>query len=150
MTLEEFFIKKKIDLPALHAADPNLYKEFAHHFTQMGEKSFDHSKKFWFNRLRKSYLLSEPSSSAAVDVKTQQAKVTETPLASTTTATTGFKPRFKAKVNEASTAADEHIEETSPAEQIPVAKAAGFKLGLCIFSNLGSIFVAVFIVFCVL
>lgn len=59
MTFEEFFTKKKIDLKALKAADEPLFEEFRAHYSAMGEKSFDHSKKFWFNKLRKSYHLAE-------------------------------------------------------------------------------------------
>jgi hypothetical protein len=57
MTFEEFFAKKKIDLEALHKEQPDLFNEFRLHFAEMGEKSFDHSKKFWFNKLRREYLL---------------------------------------------------------------------------------------------
>lgn len=57
MTFEEFFIKKKIDLDQLEIAEPALFEEFRFDFSQMGEKSFDHTKKFWFNRLRKLYHL---------------------------------------------------------------------------------------------
>ena len=59
MTFEEFFIKKRIDLTQLSKADPELVSEFKSHFVQMGEKSFDHSKKFWFNKLRKDFHLKE-------------------------------------------------------------------------------------------
>ncbi len=44
MTFEDFFNKKRIDLVALKAAEPGLFAEFEKHFTQMGEKSFDHTK----------------------------------------------------------------------------------------------------------
>lgn len=57
MTFEEFFIKKKIDLEQLKTAEPALFEEFRYDFSQMGEKSFDHTKKFWFNKLRKIYHL---------------------------------------------------------------------------------------------
>src|SRR5690606_16252147 len=59
MTFEEFFSKKRIDLIQLTKADPELVSEFKSHFVQMGEKSFDHSKKFWFNKLRKQFHLKE-------------------------------------------------------------------------------------------
>ena len=61
-TFADFFAKKKIDLSALQKAEPQLYDEFASHYALMGEKSFDHSKKFWFNKLRKSYHLVEVES----------------------------------------------------------------------------------------
>ena len=47
MTFEEFFsARKKIDLVALQKAEPSLFAEFETHFVQMGEKSFDHTKKY--------------------------------------------------------------------------------------------------------
>lgn len=57
LTFEAFFEKKKIDLVALSNVNPALYAEFKLHYEQMGEKSFDHTKKFWFNRLRKDFQL---------------------------------------------------------------------------------------------
>src|SRR3546814_16238396 len=53
MTVEEFFQKKKIDLTTLGAERPALLDEFKKHFEAMGEKSFDHNKKYWFNKLRR-------------------------------------------------------------------------------------------------
>jgi hypothetical protein len=57
MLFEEFFKKKKISLDALQQGDPGLFSEFKSHYEQMGEKSFDHTKKFWFNKLRHQYPL---------------------------------------------------------------------------------------------
>lgn len=99
MTFEDFFIKKRIDLLQLQEAEPLLYKEFKRHFELMGEKSFDHTKKFWFNRLRKSFHLKEevsiskplPGPSSTEEHKTIAPE--ETHQASKPT---GFKPRFKA------------------------------------------------------
>ena len=59
MTFEEFFAKKKIDLEALKQADPGLYDECRSHYEQMGEKSFDHTKKYRFNKLRHAYPLAQ-------------------------------------------------------------------------------------------
>ena len=59
MTFEEFLIKKKIDAIQLKAKEQAFFSEFESHFLQMGEKSFDHSKKFWFNKLRRAYHLKE-------------------------------------------------------------------------------------------
>jgi len=59
MTFEEFLIKKKIDPVQLQAKEQSFFSEFESHFLQMGEKSFDHSKKFWFNKLRRAYHLKE-------------------------------------------------------------------------------------------
>ena len=59
MTFEEFFLKKKIDREALKLADPALHEEFRTHYAEMGSKSFDHTKKFLFNKLRHLYPLKE-------------------------------------------------------------------------------------------
>lgn len=99
MTFEEFFTKKKIDLKALKAADEPLFEEFKAHYSAMGEKSFDHSKKFWFNKLRKSFHLAEEE--AVLIKKTVQTDHVETaPTATDTIAAkpAGFKPRFKAAI----------------------------------------------------
>ncbi len=68
MTFEEFFKKKRIDLDALEKGNPALFFEFKTHFNQMGEKSFDHTKKYWFNNLRKLYHL-------AAEIKTEKPKI---------------------------------------------------------------------------
>ena len=98
MTFEEFFNKKRIDLGALKRAQPALYDEFRQHYERMGEKSFDHTKKYWFNRLRKDYLLKEP-----IVAETKPKTVATASDAPTTSGRTpaaappkGFKPRFKA------------------------------------------------------
>lgn len=57
MLFEEFFKKKKINLAALQQDDEGLFSEFKDHYEQMGEKSFDHTKKYWFNKLRRRYPL---------------------------------------------------------------------------------------------
>jgi hypothetical protein len=101
MTFEEFFKKKKIDLAQLKAALPDLYAEFESHYAQMGEKSFDHTKKYWFNQLRRTYHTPE-------EVKVEKVKI-ENPLAEQTITDAitekaetpaapkvGFTPRFKA------------------------------------------------------
>lgn len=59
MDFEEFFRKKKIDLSALMQAEPGLYEELKKHYEQMGEKSFDHTKKFGFNKWRRLFPLHE-------------------------------------------------------------------------------------------
>ena len=55
MSFEEFFAKKKIDLHKLKTADASLFAELESHYEQMGEKSFDHTKKYWFNKWRTLY-----------------------------------------------------------------------------------------------
>ncbi|GEM62105.1 hypothetical protein SF1_00870 [Sphingobacterium faecium NBRC 15299] len=134
MTFEEFFAKKKIDLTALQKADNSLYEEFKKHYMAMGSKSFDHTKKFWFNKLRKSYHLAE----TPIDKKeVQQAIVKEqqSVKAEATTTATGFKPRFKAPApkkdvlsQESETPINrvEKISESAPDNDGP-AKPTGFK-----------------------
>ena len=82
MTFEEFFTKKKIDLVRLEKAEPSLFVEFKSHFNLMGEKSFDHTKKFWFNKLRHLYHLSSPDK-ATTKVETEIASQAK-PLSSPT------------------------------------------------------------------
>lgn len=99
MTFEEFFKKKKISLQLLQQTEPALFSEFEKHYSQMGEKSFDHTKKYWFNQLRRKF-------PAPPEVKVEKV-IIENPLAEQTIADTltepaaaapnvGFKPRFKA------------------------------------------------------
>jgi hypothetical protein len=101
MTFEEFFNKKRIDLAALEHDEPALFSEFKIHYDQMGEKSFDHTKKYWFNKIRRQFPL-------AIEVKTERAHIAN-PLAEQTineslteTGTPpslpklGFVPKFKA------------------------------------------------------
>ncbi|RYE35289.1 MAG: hypothetical protein EOP42_06590 [Sphingobacteriaceae bacterium] len=58
-TFEDFFLKKKIDLLQLQNDRPELFAEFSKHYPLMGEKSFDHAKKYWFNQLRRTFPLPE-------------------------------------------------------------------------------------------
>jgi hypothetical protein len=97
MTFEEFFNKKRIDLVALKAAEPGLFSEFEKHFNQMGEKSFDHTKKYWFNKLRLQYHLAPELKPEKMHLENQLAEQTivETLTDSIPTPSTGFKPRFK-------------------------------------------------------
>src|SRR5690606_24621809 len=125
MTFEEFFIKKKIDLAQLRRAQPDLYGEFREHYIKMGEKSFDHTKKYWFNRLRKDYLLpeiaapadAEPVVAAAPAVKSEKVLPPGTAAAKPV----GFKPRFKAgTVSPPNTGASTaEATTTPPAEDTP-------------------------------
>ncbi|WP_069659288.1 hypothetical protein [Arcticibacter eurypsychrophilus] len=98
MTFEEFFTKKRINLELMAKADPKLYTEFKSHFNLMGEKSFDHSKKFWFNKLRHLYHLAIVPKDKPVVIEPNLAAQAE-PLQSPTieisqpVAKPGFKPR---------------------------------------------------------
>lgn len=91
LAFEDFFRKKKIDLVTLKQSEPSLYAEFELHYAQMGEKSFDHSKKYWFNKLRRIYHTSdEPKAEkpAALQIKPEDNPGNEKPA---------YTPRFKAK-----------------------------------------------------
>ena len=122
LTFEEFFAKKKIDLQALENDNKELYEEFFVHYHAMGEKSFDHTKKFWFNRLRKSYRLNE----AELEQKQSIAKVEKPVITSEAPSKLGFRPKFKSKSTEEIPPSDPKTEQ--PAEDTPVAnKPAGFK-----------------------
>ena len=98
MSFEEFFKKKRIDLDALQRGVPALFSEFKDHFEQMGEKSFDHTKKYWFNKLRLEY-------PAAIEAKPEKVKI-DNPLAEQTITESliegaapapklGFTPKFR-------------------------------------------------------
>jgi hypothetical protein len=76
MTFEEFFKKKRIDLAALEQGEATLFSEFKTNYEQVGEKSFDHTKKYWFNKLRRQFPL-------AIEVKTEKAHIAN-PLAEQT------------------------------------------------------------------
>ncbi|WP_207535530.1 hypothetical protein [Desertivirga arenae] len=141
MTFEEFFVKKKIDLDALSKADPELFAEFRSHYNQMGEKSFDHTKKFWFNKLRRLYHLVTPEK-AVTQLETKIASQAE-PLSSPTieqkpVSTDGPieptkaspKPAFRAR-NIPAAKAEEKKDESSLNEstesQVTPVKKPGFK-----------------------
>ena len=97
MTFEEFIIKKKIDLAAFKTAEPVLFLEFQSHYSQMGEKSFDHSKKFLFNKLRRAYhLKEEPKPAAREPEMINQIASQAEPLLSPTVEATVYTPRFRA------------------------------------------------------
>lgn len=127
MTFEEFFIKKKIDLALLERAEPALYEEFRQHYTQMGEKSFDHTKKYWFNRLRKTFLLetaeipvAKPSAATTVTVtegSTAPAPEATKPTGLSSMSPSGFKPRFKASA--AKTVPDPMVPSEKPQGETP-------------------------------
>ncbi len=125
MEFEEFFKKKKIDLPVLEKAEPVLFSEFKTHYGQMGEKSFDHTKKYWFNKLRRQFPL-------APEVKTEKPHIAN-PIAEQTVTESlietvmppapkaGFTPRFKAGV----TAKPVEITDDKKAIDLPAGNAEG-------------------------
>ena len=122
MEFEEFFKKKRIDLVALKQVQSALFSEFETHFTQMGEKSFDHTKKYWFNKLRREFPL-------AVEPKLEKVKI-DNPLAEQTITESlieqsasspklGFIPKFRA-ASTPKPISETPIEE-KPSEEIPAA-----------------------------
>ncbi|MEC3881878.1 hypothetical protein [Parapedobacter sp. 10938] len=141
MTFEEFFTKKRIDLALLRRAKPDLYEEFRDHYAQMSEKSFDHTKKYWFNRLRKDFLLEVVEPPKAVTEREPISKAAEVPTSTAQAAKpAGFKPRFKPGTTSAPKPVDKPTEvppeptgagETSAAPDekpaTPTTKPVGFK-----------------------
>jgi hypothetical protein len=96
LTFEEFFTKKKIDLVQLQKAEPALFAEFKKEFEPMGEKSFDHSKKFWFNKLRRMYHLKEEPKPAKTEIEMTEIASQAEPLESPTIEQKpAYTPRFK-------------------------------------------------------
>jgi len=152
-SFEEFFAKKRIDLPQLEADNRVLYAAFRDHYAQMGEKSFDHSKKFWFNRLRKTYLLKEiepekpvPEQEEPPSAMDGDPQKTPAPISAPAAKPAGFKPRFKATAvakpietkPEETKAVEAKAEESAGGSAVPegkkteekqpaAAKPAGFK-----------------------
>ncbi|MDO8991494.1 MAG: hypothetical protein Q7U83_00425 [Daejeonella sp.] len=124
MTFEEFLIKKKIDAVQLKAKEQIFFSEFESHFLQMGEKSFDHSKKFWFNKLRRAYHLKEEPK----PVK-EEAKIAEIPASAQDKPVTEainqekpvYVPRFKAATAQK---ADLPTQSDPPPAYVPRFKAA--------------------------
>jgi hypothetical protein len=101
MTFEEFFKKKRIDLDALQKAEPALFSEFKSHFEQMGEKSFDHTKKYWFNKTRRQFPLAPEVKTEKQHIANPLAEQTVTESLTETTAAApspklGFAPKFRA------------------------------------------------------
>ncbi|MDB4921156.1 hypothetical protein [Mucilaginibacter sp.] len=137
MTFDEFFKKKRVDLVALEKAEPALFSEFKTHYEQMGEKSFDHTKKYWFNKTRRQFPL-------APEVKTEKPHITN-PLAEQTITESltesvpappspkiGFTPKFRATTTPKPAAEDKKEELPASDEPAPqpaenaTAKPAGF------------------------
>jgi hypothetical protein len=133
MTFEEFFLKKKIDLKSLAQLKPALFQEFKNHYEQMGEKSFDHTKKYWFNALRKDFKLSEENELVLKELLyPTKVEVQVIPLKNIVSETSsnpvqGFKPIFRA--SPIPVKLDENIEESKTEEKLKkeVGKPVGFK-----------------------
>ncbi|HWZ34677.1 MAG TPA: hypothetical protein VNW51_00880 [Mucilaginibacter sp.] len=133
MTFEEFLKKKRIDLAALKQAEPALSAEFELHFEQMGEKSFDHTKKYWFNKLRLQYHLApeiKPEKSISENQLAEQTVTEElSEMAAAPSAKVGFTPRFKAAAPAKSV--EEREEKPAPVEgEKPKGFTPRFKAGV--------------------
>ncbi|MEO6633227.1 MAG: hypothetical protein ABIN13_15935 [Mucilaginibacter sp.] len=138
MTFDEFFKKKRVDLIALEKAEPALFSEFKTHYNQMGEKSFDHTKKYWFNKTRRQFPLAPEVKTEKVHIanaiaeQTITESLTEHTPPVTSAPKVGFTPKFRAantpkpivedKKEELSAVVDKPAE---PVENTPV-KPAGF------------------------
>jgi len=129
MTFEEFLLKKKIDPVQFKYTEQALFSEFSSHFNEMGEKSFDHSKKFWFNKLRRANPLKEepkpatitvavPASNTNLPVNTSELKEQqinkEVVEGEITNPKPAFKPRFKANIS-----TPLQVQPTEPGTAIP-------------------------------
>jgi hypothetical protein len=127
MDFEEFFKKKKIDLAALEQGEPALFSEFKIHFEQMGEKSFDHTKKYWFNKLRLRFHTPPEVKAERVAIENPLAEqtITESLIESSTPPPNiGFKAKFKAGVTKPPEEISQPREDTAPASPPP---NVGFK-----------------------
>jgi hypothetical protein len=139
LTFDEFFKKKRVDLTALEKAEPALFSEFKTHYEQMGEKSFDHTKKYWFNKTRRQYPLApevkteKPHIANPIAEQTITESLTEQTAPVTTAPKVGFTPKFRA-ANMAKPVVEDKKEELPAATGEPVtpsaeatpAKPAGF------------------------
>lgn len=121
MTFEEFLKKKKIDPEQLKTAERDLFQTFESDFNQMGDKSFEYSKKFWFNKLRRAHPLKEEPKPVKTEVTSSVSITEESPKSAesiseaigTAKPKPVFKPRFKAQIPSAqiedNTAKDESL-----------------------------------------
>jgi hypothetical protein len=119
MTFEEFLIKKKIDPVQLQSKEQSFFSEFESHFLQMGEKSFDHSKKFWFNKLRRTYHLKEEIKVVEIPAIIQEKSSTEPSNQEKTI----YKSRFSAASTQNSDLKTQQPETNPPPRYIPRFKA---------------------------
>lgn len=116
MTFEEFFGKKKINLVTLAEHEPALFAEFRSHYGVMGPKSFDHTKKYWFNELRRRFPLPKEEKIIPATVKTEIVIHAEAAATSASqTEKQGFKPMFK-RIASVSPTAELQPEKILPAD----------------------------------
>lgn len=125
MTFEDFLKKKKIDPVQLEMTERDLFSEFESDFNKMGDKSFEYSKKFWFNKLRRAHpLKEEPKSVKGED--TSSSKTAPEPSKSVESIPSAnassnpkplFKPRFKAQIP--ATNAEESTDKKESSNPVP-------------------------------
>lgn len=139
MVFEEFFLKKKIDLAQLQKTEPGLFNQFKSHYSLMGEKSFDHTKKYWFNKLRHSYPLSAEEEAKLKEfykgqkaVEKAEAVAAEAKTETAIAKPSGFKPKFTPpvttnKTEEATALPPAETTKDVTTESTQEAKPAGFK-----------------------
>jgi hypothetical protein len=132
MLFEEFFKKKKINLQTFEQGEPGLFSEFKIHYEEMGEKSFDHTKKYWFNKLRLRFPAPiEPKvEKEIIENRLAEQTITESLVESSTpTPKVGFKPMFRAGAKPVAPEPEKKEETTitEPAETPAPAPAVGFK-----------------------
>lgn len=121
MTFEEFLKKKKIDPGQLKTAERDLFQTFESDFNQMGDRSFEYSKKFWFNKLRRAHPLKEEPKPVKTEETSSAIGIQESPkstesiseLSVTANPKPAFKPRFKAQIPSAK------IEDNTAGEESP-------------------------------
>lgn len=104
-------------------AEPVLFAEFKDEYAQMGEKSFDHTKKFWFNKLRKWYHLKEqPKPAKTVIEKTEIASQAEPLSSPTIEQKPAYAPKFKPRVisqPQPAKSIEKEIQDTLTSEENP-------------------------------
>ncbi|WP_431199857.1 hypothetical protein ACRQ5D_14325 [Mucilaginibacter sp. P25] len=112
MVFEEFLKKKRIDLVALEQGEPALFSEFKDHFEQMGEKSFDHTKKYWFNKLRRRFPVPLEVKTEKAHIKNPLAEqtITESLTEPATPGKVGFTPKFRPAAPKPAAPAEESIQ----------------------------------------
>jgi hypothetical protein len=134
MTFEEFFKKKKISLQTFGEGEPALLSEFKIHFEQMGEKSFDHTKKYWFNKLRLRFPAPQEVKTEKVAIANPLAEqtITESLIESSSPSpNVGFRPKFKTGVTKPVEPAPEQKENTEPSSPPPnIGFKPKFKAGI--------------------
>jgi len=123
MTFEELLIKKKIDAFQLKAKESAFFSEFESHFLQMGEKSFDYSKKFWFNKLRRAYPLKEEPKPVKEEVGTSAIVQEKSTTQDINQEKPAYAPRFKAVIPQKEDLLVQKTESNPSAANVPRFKA---------------------------